>query len=228
MGLVCACVFSQADWGESLDWKKAFYAYAAGSNLTLNESQKMYLIYNYFYKDYQQFHEDEFEWEDHKNADVKAITEEIATFKDYKDKKYYVVTKAEFGSYDFERQGYPVEIANGVYFQFNRAHQYAKYEDFNSVPDMALYPVDFGKYNFFPMEKEKAKTFQAERKDRYGDIDRSIILVVHYQIEDFTSKAYKDIEKTFASSAYKPVAGNISAVEIYDKNNKKIGDLIQK
>lgn len=65
-----------------------------------------------------------------------------------------------------------------------------------SIPDMALWLVDFSKYNFFPMSKDKAKTFQTERKDRYGDINRKIILVIHYTIEDFSSAKYKGVQKT--------------------------------
>lgn len=192
--LLCISIFAQVDWGENLKWKEAFYLYAAGTNLTLNENQKMFLIKNDFYKDWQQFHEDEFEWEDHKTKDVKAIQDEINTFKNYKEKKYYAVTSAEFGKYDFEKEGYPVDIAEGIYFQLDKPF-IGVYEERNSITDMALWLVDFSKYNFFPMSKDKAKTFQTERKNRYGDIDRKIILVIHYTVEDFTSAKYKGIEK---------------------------------
>ena len=97
-----------------------------------------------------------------------------------------------------------------------------------SIPNMALWLVDFSKYNFFPMSKDKAKTFQTERKDRYGDINRNIILVIHYAIEDFSSAKYKGIQKSFSNSSYTPVVANISSIEIYNDQNKKIGDLIQK
>lgn len=230
VSLLMGCaLFAQTDWGENLKWKEAFYSYVAGSNLTLNENQKMFLIKNDFYKDWQQFHEDEFEWEDHKANDVKAIQDEINTFKNYKEKKYYAVTNAEFGKYDFEKEGYPVDIAEGVYFQLDKPYNfYYTYEENKSIPDMALWLVDFSKYNFFPMPKDKAKSFQTERKDRYGDINRNIILVIHYTIEDFTSTKYKGIAKTFEKSGYTPVVANISSIEIYDEKNKKIGDLIQK
>ena len=227
--LLCLNIFAQADWGETLKWKEAFYTYASGTNLTLNENQKMFLIKKDFYKDWQQFHEDEFEWEDHKAKDVKAIQDELNSFKNYKEKKFYVVTNAEFGKYDFEKEGYPVDIAEGVYFRLDKPYNSAAtYEEMKSIPDMALWLVDFSKYNFFPMSKDKAKTFQTERKDRYGDINRKIILVIHYTIEDFSSAKYKGIQKSFANSGYTPVVANISSVEIYDEKNKKIGDLIQK
>ena len=227
--LLSLSIFAQADWGENLKWKDAFYSYAAGTSLELSENQKMFLIKNDFYKDWQQFHEDEFEWEDHKTNDVKAIQDEINTFKNYKDKKCYAVTSAEFGKYDFENEGYPVDIAEGVYFQLDKPYNYdATYDERKSIPDMALWLVDFSKYNFFPMSKDKAKTFQTERKDRYGDINRNIILVIHYSIEDFTSSKYKGIEKSFEKSGYTPIVANISSIEIYDEKNKKIGDLIQK
>lgn len=220
--LMAGAVFAQSDWGENLKWKEAFYAYAAGTNLTLNENQKMFLIKNDFY-------EDEFEWEDHKANNVKAIQDEISSFKNNKEKKFYAVTNAEFGKYDFEKEGYPVDIAEGVYFQLDKPYNSAAtYEEEKSIPDMALWLVDFSKYNFFPMSKDKAKTFQTERKDRYGDINRNIILVIHYTIEDFSSTKYKGIAKTFEKSGYTPVVTNISSIEIYDEKNKKIGDLIQK
>lgn len=227
--LLSLSIFAQADWGENLKWKEAFYAYAVGTNLSLNENQKMFLIKNDFYKDWQQFHEDEFEWEDHKANDVKAIQDEISSFKNYKEKKCYAVTSAEFGKYDFEKEGYPVDIAEGVYFQLDKPYNSdATYEERKAIPDMALWLVDFSKYNFFPMSKDKAKTFQTERKDRYGDVNRKIILVIHYSIEDFISTKYKGIEKSFEKSGYTPVVANISSIEIYDEKNKKIGDLIQK
>ena len=189
----------------------------------------MFLIKKDFYDDWKQFHEDEFEWEDHKANDVKAIQDEINTFNNYKYKKYYLVTSAEFGKYDFEKEGYPVEIAEGVYFPLERPYNsLATYEEKKSIPSMALWLNGFSKYNFFPMSKDKAKTFQTERKDRYGDIDRKIILVIHYSVEDFNSKQYKEIEKNFANSGYTPVVGNITSIEIYNEKNKKIGDLIQK
>lgn len=78
------------------------------------------------------------------------------------------------------------------------------------------------------MSKDKAKTFQTERKDRYGDINRKIILVIHYTVEDFTSTNYKGIAKNFEKSGYTPIVANITSIEIYDEKNKKIGDLIQK
>ena len=79
VSLLMGCaLFAQTDWGENLKWKEAFYAYAAGTNLALNENQKMFLIKNDFYKDWQQFHEDVFEWEDHKANNVKAIQDEIS------------------------------------------------------------------------------------------------------------------------------------------------------
>ena len=227
--LLCFSIFAQVDWGENLKWKEAFYTYASGENLTLNENQKMFLIKQFFSEDWRQFHEDEFEWEDHKVNDVKAIQDEINTFNNYKDKKYYLVTSAEFGKYDFEKEGYPVEIAEGIYFPLERPYNsLATYGEKESIPSMALWLNDFSKYNFFPMSKDKAKTFQTERKDRYGDINRKIILVIHYSVEDFNSKQYKEIEKNFANSGYTPVVGNITSIEIYNEKNKKIGDLIQK
>ncbi|WP_443739469.1 DUF4852 domain-containing protein [Treponema sp.] len=220
---LCLGLFAQEDWGDVLDWKKAYYSYVAGTDKQLNDNQYMYLIYQYFYDDYKQFHNDEFEWEDHKANDIKAINEEIASCKNYKDKKFYVVTRAEFGSYDFEKQGYPVNLPEGTYFSYQRS-SVNSWNDATS--DMALYMPDMTKYNFFPMEKSQAKTFQTARKDRWGEIDRNIILVIHYTIEDFGSEKYKKIEKQFAP--IQPVVGNISSIEIFDENNQKIGDLIQK
>ena len=71
--LLCFNTFAQTDWGESIDWKKGFYIYAAGTNLELNENQEIFLIYNYFYDDWKQFHNDEFEQPDiNRTYDVKG------------------------------------------------------------------------------------------------------------------------------------------------------------
>ena len=81
--LMCFSVFAQTDWGESIDWKKGFYIYAAGTNLELNENQEIFLIYNYFYDDWKQFHNDEFEWKDRKAQNLRIINEEIESNKNY-------------------------------------------------------------------------------------------------------------------------------------------------
>ena len=131
--LLCISIFAQVDWGENLKWKEAFYLYAAGTNLTLNENQKMFLIKNDFYKDWQQFHEDEFEWEDHKTKDVKAIQDEINTFKNYKEKKYYAVTSAEFGKYDTV-----LHVAGIAHVDIARLTEDAKKEYYRVNCDLAV------------------------------------------------------------------------------------------
>lgn len=225
--LLCFNTFAQTDWGESIDWKKGFYIYAAGTNLELTENQEIFLIYNYFYDDWKQFHNDEFEWKDRKAQNLRIINEEIESNKNYRDRNYYIVTSKEFGTYDFEKQGYPVTISSGAYFSFDQPFKYDEFVHYNSVPKIALWLTDFSKYNFFPMEEKEARTFQANRKDRYGNIDREIMLVIHYKIEDFSSTSYKNIKSQFSDTGYQPIVGNITFIEVFDTEGNKLGELIQ-
>ena len=127
---------------------------------------------------------------------------------------------------DFDK----VSIEDGVYFTLDRPSHYdERSAEEGSLPSsMALWLQDLAKYNFMAMPKADAKKFLQNRKKYDGSINRSILLVIHYTIADFSGKDYTAVKAKFAKSRETPILGIISSIEVYDENNNKIGDLTKK
>lgn len=231
MSVVAAVsAFAQEDLGVNLDYQKAFSIWMTGTNQKLNDNQTMWFIKNDYYDTWEKYHADEFEWDDQKATLVKQVNDDLAKNGVFKDTKFYAVTRAEFGEYDFTKEGYTVSIEDGVYFTLYRPSHYGERStEENSLPSgMALWLQDLSKYNFMAMPKADAKKFLQNRKKYDGSINRSILLVIHYTIADFSGKDYTAVKAKFAKSRETPILGIISNIEVYDENNNKIGDLTKK
>ena len=221
-------LFAQSQWGEKLDWKSAFLTHTKAMNKTLDENQEMLLMFNFYNDDFREFHNDEFEWEDVKAKDMKDIYNQMNAMENYTDTPHFIVTGVKFGNYDFDKEGYTVSLPAGSYFSLEKPYRYDKRDHYNSVSSYALFFNDYSEYNFIPMKKADAKAFQNARKDVYGDINKNILLLIHYTMEDFNSDKYASIAPMFDGSGYIPVVGNISSIEVFAEDDSKIGDLIKK
>lgn len=227
---VIATVSSMAqnpEWGSMLDYDKAFAIHEVKTNKALTDEQYMYFIKKDHKDVFDKYHNDEFEWQDQKAKLVEEIENKIKTEGSIEaTTKFYVVTRVEFGDYDFSNEGYKVTIKEGTGFPFQR--KYIVGDESDSMPyQIVLFLKDFSKYNQIPMAKDKAKEFLQSRKNSRGSINREVLLLIHYTISDFTSNEYK----TLASQMNKDQAllyADISSIEIYGEDSKKIGDLIKK
>lgn len=215
----------------TLNADSGFFIYMKGSQTKISEDD--YLSYAKVFETavYDKYHNDEFEWYDQfqilkQNYD-KRISEADFT------STYTVVTNVDFGDYDFTNVGFPVSIGEGTFFPLGRPGNY--YESpYDSIfrKTIALSLDNFHEYNFFAFSKDDAKTFLQGRKDRYGDIDRTVTLQITYKIAAYDSSEYKAFADLALANDYLPVVGIIESIEVYDtkdqRNIKKIGTLIKK
>ena len=214
MLLSASCLFGQS---KVLDDNSGLFIYLKGSNTKITEDD--YLIYaKGFERDtYNKYKNDEFEWHDKfqilkQNLDKKIAAADLTL-------SYTVVTGVDFGEGTFFPLGY-----NDSYYEAKRGSV------FNSQTALKL--DGFHKYNFIKLPKDEAKTFLQSRKDRYGNVDRSLTLQITYKIASYDSKEYKDFANLALSNNYIPVVGIIENIDVYDANDsrnvKKLGTLIKK
>lgn len=209
----------------------ALYAFLKGTNADLSEE---YLPYAQVmeYEVWKKYHNDPFEWEEKFAQCKKNFDEKIANVNP--NQEYVIMTSIEFDDYDFENQGYKVEINDGTYFPMDSV--FFKFGTYNAYPGDNSYFVnkiglklqDLSKYNFIPMEKETAKTFLQSRKSSSGNINKKITIMVKYKLADFNSKEYNDFAALIANEGRIPLVGIIQdPIEVYDanKNYQKIGEL---
>ena len=209
-----------------------FFIYLNGSKTKITEDD--YLIYakGFEEENYNKYRNDEFEWHEQfqimkKNFDKKIQEADLSS-------TYTIVTSVDFGDYDFTNEGFPVSISADTFFPLGKNSSYWVRSNSGTVfsKQTALKLNDFHKYNFFKYAKNDAKTFLQTRKNSYGNVDRSVTLMISYKVASYDSAEYKNFEKIALSNDYLPVVGNIENIEVYDASNqrniKKIGTLIQK
>ena len=216
---------------KSLDQEKGFYIYLKGANVEITEEEYLNYAKVLQKSTYDKYINDPFEW-DEQYAKLKVKFDEAIKDADL-DSTYTISTNVDFTDYDFTNAGYKVEIGEGVFFPLGEFYYgYKSSSDSLFQKEVAFSLHDLHKYNFFAMEKEEAKTFLQGRKDRYGDINKGIMLVINYKIANYSSDEYKAFANLALNNNYLPVVGIIQNIEVYDtsnkKNIKKLGDLIQK
>lgn len=187
---------------------------------------------------WRKYHNDPFDWEDKfaqckKNFDEKVANADL-------EQVYSLSTSIDFGDYDFDNQGYKVEIGNGTYFPMNsvaRVYGVFSYEDNNPGDDsyfvnqFGLKIQDLEKYNFIPMEKDAAKTFLQSRRYRDGSFNKTVTIFFKYKLAAFDSQEYNTFAASIAQEGKIPLVGIIEgSIDVLDKNDnyKKIGELVIK
>ena len=211
----------------------ALYSFLKGTESDLSDE---YLAYAQVIegKNYKQFHNDPFEWEDKFSQYKKDFEEKVKNAN--LDQVYVISTTIEFGDYDFTEQGYKVSINENMFFPMDSVYYTT---DDSSQPDSDTYfrngfglkIQDLEKYTFIPMEKNAAKTFLQGRKNSYGDIRKDIVISFSYKLAAFDSDEYNAFAASIANQNKIPLVGIIQGpIEVYDRydNFKKIGELIIK
>ncbi len=207
----------------------ALYAFFKGTGTDLTDEYLPYakVIENSIYTKY---HNDPFEWEE-QFAKIKGNFNKKVQDVDF-NQEYRMSTTVEFGDYDFENQGYKVSIEKETFFPMSSVYYVTGGENPGSDSyfrnDFGLKIQDLDKYNFIAMDKNAAKTFLQGRKNRYGDINKQLVISFKYKLADFNSKEYNKFAATIAQDNRIPLVGIVQgAIEVFDKENnyKKIGEL---
>lgn len=173
--------------------------------------------------DYNKYKNDEFEWASIVKKYKTLLEEKIAT-NDISNKTFTIVTGADFGQYNSEKQGYEITLKNGTFFPVGNSYElYQQSKD--SFQQIGFVPKGFSEYNIIPMELEKAKKFLESRKNKYGNIDRSVKLLINFSsLLDCGSDEYKKVVGNWRSN-YFYVVGVVESIEVYGNDDIKIADL---
>lgn len=121
------------------------------------------------------YRNDEFELQDKRDETVKMMKERISSFP--LNEEFVVYTSFDFGDYDFKKQVFPLDsLTETTYFPEFRG---------NSGSFPYTYKVFFkntAKIGNINMAKDDARNFLKKRKDRYGDVDRSVNAKLQFRI----------------------------------------------
>jgi hypothetical protein len=192
------------------------FSYFKGTRSELSDDLITSYIRDYYGDVYRQYSNNEFEWHDKIEQYREEFAEKAAA--QNLDTAYVIAAGVEFGNYDFDKNGFPVNISAGTFFPLTSNERI-------SLNRVGLFLLDFHKYNFFSMERNEANTFIRSRTESSGTVSRDVRLVIYFKLADFSSSDYLNISTSMDRSRYYPVVGIINRIEVYD-NTKKIGDLI--
>ena len=156
---------------------------------------------------YDKYREDEFELENQKQITTNKIKENIAKMND--TTMYYTDIELTLDNYDFETMSFPIG-------RFNEYYKINKYLGEN-FPETNLVFINQNNLTKFAVDKFTANSFIKRRKDRYGNIDRTVFARVYFK----STKVPAIAKSTYINSAYSYyIFGTICRVEFFDFKNR--------
>lgn len=228
MSMIVFPIFSQNSYGTSMEWETANYLLIAGTNRTLTDKELDWLIIKNHRDIWLKYRNDEFEWHDRRTQLVNEINKTIDSYRRKQADTYYTILATKFGEYDFDREGFKVDVTDTT---IASVRQTAARNEYTSPVYCDTLPYyiqvmfkDFGLYSLWKMPKDEAREFLAKRRSRSGDINRDIRLVIQYTVEQFDSDIYNDIKSMYMfDSDTELVVGNITKITVFDSEGKYIG-----
>ena len=158
-------------------------------------------------KKYDKYREDEFELENQKQISTNKIKEGIASMND--TTTYYTDIELTLDNYDFETMSFPIG-------RFNEYYKINKYLGEN-FPETDLVFVNQNNLAKLAVDKFTANSFIKRRKDRYGNINRTVFARVYFR----NTKVPSIAKSTYINSAYGYyVFGTISRIDFFDFKNR--------
>lgn len=216
-------------YSEPIDFWTLMNLYLKNTQTEITDEMAEDYMYLTNFTEHKKYRDDEFEWEDILLKNKNYLSEKINSSQNKTD--FIIITGFDFGKYDSQRNGYAMEIGAGTYFRYSTSNETnisGRHPNDTFEKDVRFFPLDIEKYSLLPMNKDDAKTFLNERKNRYGNIDRNIVLFITLEsIIDYSSEEYKELESVYGKPYYLPSFGTISGIEAYDVQGNKIGDLVK-
>jgi hypothetical protein len=158
-------------------------------------------------KNYDKYREDEFELENQKQITTNKIKENVATMSD--TTMYYTDIELTLDNYDFETMSFPIG-------RFNEYYKINKYLGENS-PETDLVFINQNNFAKFAVDKFTANSFIKRRKDRHGNIDRTVFARVYFK----STKVSAITKSRYVNSAYSNyIFGTIYHIYFFDFKNR--------
>lgn len=158
-------------------------------------------------KNYDKYREDEFELENQKQITTNKIKANVAIMSD--TTTYYTDIELTLDNYDFETMSFPIG-------RFNEYYKINKYLGDN-FPETNLVFVNQNNLAKFAVDKSTANSFIKRRKDRYGNIDRTVFARVYFK----STKVPAIAKSTYVNSVYSYyIFGTICHIDFFDFKNR--------
>lgn len=199
------------------NYEELLYIYYKGTKIELTEEIVTNYIKDFFESDYNKYRQNEFEWPAILTKYRSVLTSKInnanlATV-------YTFQTRTSLGNYNFEYEGFDVNIDMEYLFVTKRGLSIG---DGTIYPDVAskgiLLFINNGN-NFVKMERNKANAFINSRT-KNGNIDRNVTLHISFSISNF----FPDTGIFLIAQLSNSVSARITKIDVYD-GNTKIGEL---
>ena len=102
---------------------------------------------------------------------------------DYDDSNYEILTGVEFGSYDFDRRGYPLEIgiSNNSYF-YERSFDMPGIDSDAVMLSFAKSDNSIFENAILLMDSDKAQAFLNSKKGRHGYVNRELSMYLELAV----------------------------------------------
>jgi hypothetical protein len=125
---------------------------------------------------------------------------------------YAITIKVELSEYDFEKKGFPFRLPEAI----------TVLDKGFSEDKTAVYLVISNSIIFqnLKMSEEQAKIFVQKRKDRYGNVDRTVYVKVNFFAEDKISTF-----KSNSGDTREGITGTVTSLEFYGNKNFVSDDL---
>ena len=189
--------------------------YLKGTSAELSDKLVEEYVNDYDRRFYQRNRNNEFEWP----GIMERFREDIrqAVLNHDADSEYGVAYSVEFGLYDFNRGGFPVEIRRGTTMSLSSHGSDSK------LAPIAIYLPNLEKYNFFPIDREAADDLIKSRTDDSGEVSRRLTILIYFKMDSFSGQAYASFASRLGRGFFH-VMGTIINIEAYN-GEAKIGDL---
>ncbi|MFM8913619.1 MAG: DUF4852 domain-containing protein, partial [Flammeovirgaceae bacterium] len=110
------------------------------------------------------------------------------------------------GNYDFDKEGFPVKWENNGIQIYSSLFEGLTPEDINKqgvkLTDLRIKFQNADKFNFLPVNSEKANLFIKSRKDSYGNVDRSVKMRINFRITGLMDGQTSQEKKLFVNEKY--------------------------
>lgn len=191
---------------------------------------------------YRKYHDDEFELENRIDEVKAEVDNRIANFDT--SKRYKVYYTMEFGKYNFEEGGYPVELEEGTFFILKQEHSIEVEKMSDANRQIAIEPVNYAAYNFIPIDRKNAQTLLESRKSNIsGNVNRTIDTIIAFRFLDLDSTEAKNFSKFWKEIGTKkkteelpiPMVITVDAIQAFTSLDERnpfnidyIGEIVQK
>ncbi|ACV69793.1 DUF4852 domain-containing protein [Desulfohalobium retbaense] len=177
LALLCALVCSTSAMAHDLNWDNLMMAAVKMQPHFDYEANVDSYMKIYRSDVWDRYKNDEFEIQDKRNETIKMMKDRFSSFS--LDEEFTIYTSLKFGSYDFDKQVFPLNSFSANSYLVER-----RYNNWSFPKAYKVFFINPEKIGDINMEKDKAKNFLKKRKSSYGNVDRNVNAKIKFSVTD--------------------------------------------